>query len=295
MKEHSVNPTLKTTYRKQQTLQKEVSFLGIGIHTGKEVTMKFKPAKEGSGILFKRTDLPGSPQIPATVEYVCDTLRSTTIGIRDVRVHTVEHVLAALYANNIDNLIIEVSAIEPPIGNGSSDIFVDMIDKAGIALQDATLPVVELHRPIYWCDKDIQIVALPSDEYRISYTLHYPGSKVLSSQFHSSAITPEIFKSEIAPCRTFSLYEEVTMLMDRGLIKGGSLDNCVIIRDDVVFSKNGLFFQNEMCRHKILDIVGDLSLIGFKFLAHIIAIRSGHGSNYEFAKKFYNYITREHC
>lgn len=293
MKEPSVNPALKTTYRKQQTLLKEASFSGLGIHTGTEVSMRFIPSKEGSGVLFKRTDLPGEPQIPATIEYVCDTLRSTTIGIRDVKIHTIEHVLAAIYANNIDNLIIEVSSIEPPIGNGSSDIFVDMIENAGIALQEATIPIVELQKPVFWSDKEIQIIALPCDEYRISYTLNYPGSRALSTQFHSIAITPESFKHEISPCRTFSLYEEVSMLMDRGLIKGGSLDNCVIIRDEAVFSKNGLFFPNEMCRHKILDIVGDLSLIGFKFHAHIVAIRSGHASNYEFAKRLYKYITME--
>lgn len=295
MKEHAVNPALKTTYRKQQTLLKEVSYAGIGIHTGREVSMRFVPAKEGSGILFKRTDLAGSPQIPATVEYVCDTLRSTTIGVRDVKVHTVEHVLAALYANRIDNLIIEVSSIEPPIGNGSSDVFVEMIEKAGITTQEAFLPIVELQKPVYWSDSEIQIIALPSDEYRISYTLNYPSNKALSTQFHSAVITPEGFKQEISACRTFSLYDEVSMLIDRGLIKGGSLDNCVIVKDDIIFSKNGLFFPNEMCRHKILDIVGDLSLIGFNFMAHIVAIRSGHASNYEFAKRLYNYITMENC
>lgn len=291
----SVNPALKTTYRKQKTLQRESSFSGIGIHTGKQVTMRFMPAKEGTGILFKRTDLPGQPLIPATIEYVCDTERSTTIGIRDVKVHTVEHVLAALYANEIDNAIIEVSTVEPPVGNGSSDIFVNMIEKVGILQQEATTPIVHVQKPVYWSNGNIQIVALPSDEYRISYTLNYPDSRALKAQFHSVTITAENFKQQIAPCRTFSLYQEVSMLIDRGLIKGGSLDNCVIIKDQAIFSKNGLFFPDEMCRHKILDIVGDLSLIGFKFYAHIIAICSGHTSNYCFAQILYNYITMENA
>lgn len=295
MNRASLNPALKTTYRKQKTLQKEVSFSGIGIHTGKQVVMRFVPAKESTGILFKRTDLPGQPLIPATLEYVCDTLRSTTIGIRDVKVHTVEHVLAALFANEIDNAIIEVSTIEPPVGNGSSDVFVEMIEKAGIIQQETTTPIVHVQKPVYWSDREIQLVALPSDEYRISYTLNYPDTKALKAQFHSVTITPDNFKQQIAPCRTFSLYEEVSMLMDRGLIKGASLDNGVVIKDQAIFSKNGLFFPNEMCRHKILDVVGDLSLIGFKFYAHIIAIRSGHPSNYGFAKTLYNYITMENA
>lgn len=288
-----MNPNLQTTYRKQQTIKSEVSFSGIGIHTGKEVLMRFLPAKEGSGILFKRTDLPSCPLIPATIEYVCDTSRSTTIGIGKIHIHTVEHVLAAVYSQQIDNLIIEVSNIEPPVGNGSSDVFVAMIEKVGICKQEAAAPIVKVQKPIFWDDEEIQIVALPYDGYRISYTLNYPNSKVLKAQFHSIDVTPESFKAEIAPCRTFSLYEEVSMLMDRGLIKGGSLNNAVVIDGDVVFSKEGLFFDDEMCRHKILDMIGDLSLVGFNFHAHILAIRAGHASNYAFAQRLYHYITTE--
>lgn len=257
--------------------------------------MRFLPAKEGTGILFKRTDIPGEPTIPATIEYVCDTARSTTIGIGNIKIHTVEHVLAAVAAYQVDNLIIEVSNIEPPVGNGSSDVFVQMLEQVGICQQEALAPSVHLQTPIYWSDESIHLVALPSDEYRISYTLNYPETEALKSQFFSLAISSESFKREIAPCRTFSLYEEVSMLMDRGLIKGGSLDNAVVIKGEAILSKNGLFFPDEMCRHKILDLIGDLSLIGFNFYAHIIAIRSGHASNYALAKKLYNYITMENC
>lgn len=291
----SINPTLQTTYRKQQTLKREIAFSGIGVHTGKEVLMRFIPAKEGTGILFKRTDLAGQPIVPATIEYVCDTSRSTTLGLGKVFIHTVEHVLAAINAYNIDNLIIEVSNIEPPIGNGSSDIFVDMIEKASIVQQDADVAIVELQKPVFWTEGDIQLVALPDPSYRISYLLNYPNNPILQSQFHSVSISPESFKSELAPCRTFSLYEEISVLIDRGLIKGGSLDNAVVIQGETVFSKNGLFFPNEMCRHKVLDIVGDLSLIGFRFNAHVIAIKAGHASNFAFAKKLYHYITTENC
>ncbi len=289
----TVNPALETIVRKQRTLKSPSSFSGIGIHTGKEVGLRFCPAKEGTGIVFKRIDLPSQPIIPATVEYVQDTSRSTTIGIKDVRIHTVEHVLSAIKAFNIDNLCIEISSIEPPVGNGSSDVFVEMIEKVGVREQEHSLPIVKIQQPVYWSEGEIHLVALPYDGYRISYTLSYPGSSFLRGQFHSVLVNEENFKKEIAPCRTFSLYKEISALMDRGLIKGGSLDNAVVIKDDLILSKGGLFFPDEMARHKILDLIGDLSLIGFDFHAHIIAIRSGHASNFAFARRLLTHITTE--
>lgn len=289
----TVNPALETIVRKQRTLKDFSSFSGIGIHTGKEVGLRFCPAKEGTGIVFKRIDLPSQPIIPATVEYVQDTSRSTTIGINDVRIHTVEHVLSAIKAYNIDNLCIEISSIEPPVGNGSSDVFVEMIEKVGVREQEHTVPIVKIQQPVHWSEKDIHLVALPYPGYRISYTLSYPESSFLRGQFHSVLVNEENFKREIAPCRTFSLYKEISFLIDKGLIKGGSLDNAVVIKDDVVLSKGGLFFPDEMARHKILDLIGDLSLIGFHFHAHIIAIRSGHASNFAFAQRLLTHITTE--
>lgn len=277
--------------RKQQTLKDKIEYSGIGIHTGRDVTMRFCPAPPNHGIVFKRVDLAGSPLIPATVEYVCELLRSTTIGVGNVKIHTVEHVLAALHAYHIDNLLIEINNIEPPVGNGSSDVFVDMIENVGIEVQEADTHIFKVDTPIYWMDNEIQVIALPYDGFRVSYTLNYPGSKILKAQFHTLEITPESFKNEISPCRTFSLYEEVSMLLDKGLIKGASLDNAVVIKEDVVLSKNGLFFPDEMVRHKILDVIGDLKLVGIDFYAHIIAIRSGHASNHELAKKLYHAIT----
>jgi len=284
---------LKVKYRKQRTLQKIVSFSGLGVHTGERVTMRFCPAEEGTGIIFQRIDLPDQPIIPATIDYVCDTLRSTTIGINKVRVYTVEHVLAALRAFDIDNLRIEVSNVEPPIGNGSSDVFIQMIEEGGIQEQQADVSICKVLEPLYWSEKDIHLVALPYDGYRISYTLNYPETKILRSQFYSVIVNAENFRNEIGPCRTFSLYEEVAMLMDRGLIKGGSLDNAVVIKDDVVFSREGLRFPDEMVRHKILDVIGDLALVTLPFEAHIIAIRSGHTSNFQLAKSINKHITAE--
>lgn len=289
------NPTI--LYRKQRTLKEPAQFSGIGIHTGKQVTMRFVPAQEGTGIVFQRTDLPNCPVIPATVEYVRDTNRCTTLGFADVRIHTVEHVLAAIKAYDIDNLRIEVSDIEPPVGNGSSDLFVEMIEKAGIEEQVDDVPIYKLKTPVYWSDKQIHLVALPYDGFRISYTLQYPESELLRAQYQSILINSENFKREIASCRTFSLYEELSTLIDKGLIRGGSLANAVVIKaepdGDVVFSKDGLFFPDEMVRHKILDVVGDLALTGLSFHAHIIAIRTGHAATVDFAKILLTHITTE--
>lgn len=271
--------------RFQNTLSREISFSGIGIHTGECVYMTFVPAPENTGILFQRIDLPNQPIIPANLKHVVDTSRCTILGINSVRIHTVEHVLAALKAFKIDNLIIQVSNLEPPVANGGSFEFVQMIEEAGIKCQNEKIPIFTLNEPIYWSNGDIHLIAIPDKEYRISYTLHYPQTQMLSSQYCSFSINSKVFKNEIAPCRTFSLYSEVSALMDHGLIKGGSLDNAVIIKDDAILSKGGLFFKDEMARHKILDLIGDLSLIGFDILAHIISIKSGHASNYALAKK----------
>lgn len=272
-------------YRRQKTLRESASFSGVGLHTGHEVTMTFFPAEEDTGIIFERCDLPGRPTVPAFIEHVQDTSRSTTLGIGQVRLHTVEHVLAALHAYQIDNVRIEISAPEPPIGDGSSLPFMEMIEAAGVVQQEKTRPILQLKEPVYYSHGDIHLVALPSNEYRISYTLHYPNISAIRSQYFSLPITLENFRTQLANCRTFSLYDEVSMLIELGLIKGGSLENAVVIKDDVIFSKDGLKFPDEMVRHKILDLVGDLALVGAPFHAHIIAIRSGHAANTAFCRK----------
>lgn len=272
---------------RQRTLKNDACFSGIGLHTGRLVSIRFVPAPVGTGIVFKRVDLPGEPIIPARTDHVIDTSRSTSIGSGNVRIHTVEHVLAAVHAYRIHNLIIELTNIEPPIGHGSSSVFVDMIEEAGLVEQEGFEEVLTIKEPIYHSDHEIHLVALPHQGFKISYTLNYPETAAIKSQYCSFEITSDTFKQEIAPCRTFVLYEEVSILMDRGLIKGGSLDNAVIIKGEAIFSKGGLFFSDEMARHKVLDIIGDLSLVGYHINAHIIAVRSGHEANVALAKKIF--------
>lgn len=278
--------------RKQRTLNREVSYSGIGIHTGKEVSLRLCPAPEHTGIVFQRIDLPGRPIVPASVEYVQDTSRSTTLGIGDVRIHTVEHILAAVHAFGIDNLCIQITEAEPPIGDGSSAVFVEIIENAGIREQAAETSIASLKKPIHISHGGTHLIALPSDEYRISYTLHYPSTPVIRSQYLSIEINEENFKKEISVCRTFALYDEIKVLMERGLIRGGSLENAVVIKDDVIFSKEGLRFSDEMVRHKILDLIGDLSLVGLHFVAHIIAIRSGHATNVALGKELLAHVSQ---
>lgn len=270
------------------TLKRAVSFSGIGVHTGEVVEMTFQPAPPGTGILFEKDGV----QIPATADYVVDTSRSTTIGLGNTRIHTIEHVMAALYAYKIRNLIVQLSNIEPPIGNGGSDHFVAMIEEAGIEEQGEDL-YVAIDEPIYFQKDAITLVALPYDGLKVSYTLHYPGVAPIESQFYEAEITPELFKKEIAPCRTFSLYNEVSYLLDKGLIRGASLANGVVVCEKAILSKEGLHFNNEMARHKMLDLIGDLALLGFPYKAHIVAIRSGHATNVAFAKTILQKVSHD--
>ncbi len=279
--------------RKQATIQNPVSYSGIGIHTGRDVQIRFVPAKEGEGIFFKRVDLPSQPIIPARIEYVFDTQRSTNLALQDVRLYTVEHVLAAVRAWEIDNLCIELSNIEPPAGDGSSLVFMKMLEEAGRQELSASIPIRSLTKPVSLSHNGIHLVALPSDTYMISYTLDYPGVSGIGTQYFSFDVTKKNFEEQVAPSRTFSLYDEIAILMDRGLIKGGSLENAVVIKNDTVISKDGLRFPNEMARHKVLDMIGDLSLVGFPFVAHIISIKSGHATNVAFAKKLYEHLSTE--
>lgn len=204
---------------------------------------------------------------------------------------TVEHVMAALHAFQIDNLCVQVTEAEPPVGDGSSLPFVEMIESVGIEEQKEVATIVKLKSPIHFSQGATHLVALPSDHFRISYTLHYPHTPVIRSQYFSFEVTEENFKKEVAASRTFALYEELTALMEKGLIRGGSLENAVVIKDDVIFSKEGLRFPDEMVRHKALDLLGDLALVGFHFLAHVIAIRSGHSSNIALGKELINQVS----
>lgn len=287
------NSRLKCRYRTAYTIQKEVQRDGKGLFSGIPCNIRLCPAEEKSGVLFQRTDLPGQPILPAQLEYVQGTPRCTVIGKDGVSIQTVEHLLAVLSAYQIDNLLIQVSGPEVPVFDGSSLAFVEMIEEAGLEIQEEKKAVYSLSSPVYWSQNETHIVALPSDEFRISYTLHYPQSNFLKSQFYTTAVQPDLFKNEIAPCRTFSVYEEIAPMIEKGLFKGGSLENAVVIKEDKVMNPEGLRFPDETVRHKVLDMIGDLFLVGSPFTAHIIAIRSGHFSNSAFAMELLNHFKRE--
>ena len=278
--------------KKQRTLQRRVHASGIGLFSGQKVSICLCPTLENSGILFRRIDLPHQPILPARSEYVQGTPRCTIIGNGKDSVQTVEHLLAALRAYDIDNILIEISGCEVPIFDGSSKHFVDMVEEGGICELKEEKEVIRLKNPIFWSQGDIHLIALPSEEYRISYTLHYPHSQTIGTQFYTFSLDQERFKNEIASCCTFSIYEEIAPMIEKGLVKGGSLDNAVIIKGDEVVNPEGLRYADEMVRHKVLDLIGDLSLVP-PFLAHVIAVRSGHASNNAFAKQLLNHIKME--
>ncbi len=276
----------------QKTIAKPVSHVGIALHTGNRACITFKPAPANHGVVFIRTDLPAAVSIKADVAHVVSTLRGTNLGVGDVRIHTVEHVLASLMGFGIDNLIIEMDANEPPVGDGSALPFVDMIKEAGIVEQNTVRDFYFFRDPVWFSDDAGTLIELPSSELRFSCTIDF-NHALLKSQYLSLPITPEIFEKEIAPARTFCFYHEVEALQDKGLIKGGSLDNAVVIGDQAIFSKGDLRFPDEFVRHTMLDIMGDLSLLARPFKAHIVAIKSGHELNSKLARQLWPGIQKK--
>lgn len=301
---------------KQHTLQSEVSISGTGIHTGVLVDMILKPAAPNFGIQFQRTDLPGEPIIKADCDLVTDTSRGTTLEINGVKINTVEHVLAALVGMGIDNVLISLNGPEVPIIDGSSGPFVEMIERAGVEEQSAEKFWYILGQNILYKDekKNVELIAMPANEYSVTTLIDF-NSPVLGTQ-HAGLKHIQDFKNEIAPCRTFCFLHELEMLLDNNLIKGGDVNNAIVVVDKPVdnremvrlakiFGKEKievksegylnnieLRFPNEPARHKLLDVVGDLALIGFPVKAQIIANRPGHSSNVEFAKKIKQYIKK---
>lgn len=273
---------------KQRTIKDSISLPGVGLFTGEGALLTLKPAPSDTGIIFKRVDLSEDIEIPAKLEFVKETPRCTIMGNNGVTVLTVEHLLSALYAFGIDNIFIEIDGPEIPVGDGSSRLFVDLIKRAGIREFEKEREVIGIDEPVHFSNEDVHIIALPSREFKISYLLHYPESKLLKSQYYSLVVDEGRYIEEIASCRTFSIYEEVEPLLTRGVIKGGGLNNAVIIKNNKILNPEGVRFKEEMARHKILDLIGDLSLIGAKLNMHVIAIRSGHASNISFAKKLLN-------
>src|SRR5438874_6889649 len=272
----------------QQTLAKSASVSGTSLHTGEKVTIKLQPAPVDSGITFKRRDLAEEPTIAATIANLKTVERATTIGEGSVRVHTVEHILSSLAAMGVDNAIVEMDANEPPIGDGSARPYVELIKKAGVASQETPRRVFDVREPIHVETKSGSLlVVLPDPKFRISCTQAGPNGQF--TQFFSTEITPAIYEREIAPARTFVFYEDVQHLMDKNLIKGGSLENAIVIRGEAVLSKEPLRFPDEFVRHKILDIIGDLALFGQRIRGHVVAVKPGHAINAELARS----ITRE--
>ena len=269
---------------KQQTLASPAALTGTSLHTGERVTLTMTPAPVNTGIKFRRVDLPDKPFIDAHVSKVQTVERATTLAEGSVKVHTVEHVISALVGMGVDNAIIEMDANEPPIGDGSARPFVDCIKKAGIVEQDVNRRVFEIRETIHLVTKTGSLITIvPDKNFRISCTQVGPDGRM--TQFFSTVITPETYEKEIADARTFVFYEDVQPLLEKGLIKGGSLENAIVIKGDSVMSKEALRFPEEFARHKILDLVGDLMLGGKRIMGHVIAVKPGHGPNTQMAEK----------
>ncbi len=268
---------------RQHTLAKAVSMTGTSLHTGEQVTLTLQPAPENFGFKFRRVDLDDKPFIPALAEKVQKVERATTIAEGGVNVHTVEHVLSALAGMGVDNAIIEMDANEPPIADGSARPYVELIKSAGLAEQKEARRIFEIREPIYQETRDGTILTIvPDKKFRISCTNVGPDGRF--TQYFSTEITPETYEREISAARTFVYYEDIAPLMEKGLIKGGTLEAAIVIRGDSLLSKQPLRFEDEFVRHKILDIVGDLMLSGKRILGHVIAVRPGHGPNTELAR-----------
>lgn len=294
---------------KQHTIKKSVTLSGVGLHTGVETNMTFLPAKPGHGIKFQRTDMEGAPIVDADVDNVVDLSRGTTIEQSGARINTVEHTLAALVGLEIDNVLIQLDGPEPPIMDGSSKQFVDILNEAGTEEQNALRDFYEVQDSLFYRDasRDVEIAALPLDDYRVTVMIDY-NSPVLGSQ-HASLTDIKQFEKEIASCRTFCFLHELEMLHKHNLIKGGDLNNAIVVVDRVVkedeleslaklfnkpkveVKKEGILnnvelrYKNEPARHKLLDVMGDLALAGKPIKAQILAARPGHAANVAFAKK----------
>ena len=300
----------------QHTIAAEASISGVGIHSGQTVDLRLKPAEPNTGIVFKRIDLPGAPTVKADADNVSDTTRSTTLSANGATVGTIEHLMAALVGNSVDNVLIEINAAEVPILDGSAEPFSQILQQAGIKKQEAPKIYYTLQHNIVFLDeeKKVEMVALPYDGYRINTLIDF-NSPVLGTQ-HAALKDLSDFNKEVAPCRTFSFFHELEYLIDNNLIKGGDINNAIVVvdkpvtdaqvqriakafkKDNVKVTEGGILnnlelrFPNEPARHKLLDVIGDLALVGIPFKAHIIANRPGHASNVAFAKKIKEHLKK---
>jgi UDP-3-O-[3-hydroxymyristoyl] N-acetylglucosamine deacetylase / 3-hydroxyacyl-[acyl-carrier-protein] dehydratase len=267
----------------QQTLNRPASYSGIGLHSGNRVTMTFLPAPPNTGIRFRRVDLEGKPEIEAQVENVVENNRSTTLAKGNTRIHTVEHILATFAGYGIDNAIVELDANEPPIADGSSREYCKMVQSAGIVPQDERREPYAVTAPIQLEMGETMMTLLPDDAFKISCTSADKQGRF--TQFYSLDVSPTTWEHDLAHARTFCFYEEIEFLIKNGLIKGGSLENAVVIRDDAVLTNEPLRYPDEFVRHKMLDIVGDLSLLGRPLRGHLIAVKPGHAANCELVRR----------
>jgi len=295
----------------QMTIGKAVKMSGSGLHTGVQTTMTLRPAPENYGIRFRRVDLNGNPEVPADVDHVVEVERGTTLAVGEARVHTVEHVLAAVSGLQVDNLIIELDNIEPPIADGSARPFIDLLLEAGIVQQKSPKDYLIIDQVIHFQneEKGVDIVALPTDDFRLSVVIDY-NNPALGSQHTGLFNLEKEFVEEFGSARTFCFLHEVEVLRDKGLIRGGNLDNAIVIVDrelsdgelgklakklgidhSLILGTSGvlndkhLHYRNEPARHKLVDLMGDLALIGAPLKAQVLAARPGHASNVEFARK----------
>ncbi|MBI3849655.1 MAG: bifunctional UDP-3-O-[3-hydroxymyristoyl] N-acetylglucosamine deacetylase/3-hydroxyacyl-ACP dehydratase [Verrucomicrobia bacterium] len=267
----------------QQTIGKPVSYSGIGLHSGNRVAMSFLPGAPNSGIRFRRVDLEGNPEIEARVENVSETTRSTTLSKGNIKIHTVEHVLAALAGCGIDNAVVELDANEPPVGDGSAREYCRMIESAGLVPQADRREPYTVTAPIELQMGETVMSIFPNDTFKITCTSADKQGRF--TQFYSVELSPKTWERELAHARTFCFYEEIEFLIKNGLIKGGSLENAVVIREDAVLTNEPLRYPEEFVRHKILDIVGDLSLLGRPLCGHLIAVKPSHTANCELTRQ----------
>ena len=299
---------MMTEYK--NTIRSEASYTGIGLHTGEFSTIRFKPADKDSGIVFVRVDMPGQPEIPADIDHVVDMSRGTTIGIKDATVGTIEHVLSAIKGLNIDNIRIEIDGPEAPVADGSAIVFLNLLKKAGIVKQDAEREYFEFDEPISFSapEENVDIVIVPSNELKITFMIDYKHP-YLGTQY---TWLPDlsVYEKEFAGARTFCFINEILKLKEMGLIKGGSLENALVIAEpgisdeelkhlqDVfgyhepitvspqgILNSHPLRYYNEFVRHKVVDLLGDIALLGVPIKGHILAARSGHKTNAELVKK----------
>jgi UDP-3-O-[3-hydroxymyristoyl] N-acetylglucosamine deacetylase/3-hydroxyacyl-[acyl-carrier-protein] dehydratase len=274
----------------QQTLNRAATFTGLGLHNGNKVTMNILPAPAGSGIRFRRTDLDGKPEVEARVENISVTQRSTTLTKGNVKIQTVEHVLAALVGLGVDNAIVELDANEPPIADGSAREFTRVILAAGLKELPDKREYITLTEPIELRSGDTVMTVFPDENFRITCTS--TDKKNRFTQFFTTEINPKTWEKELSHARTFVFFEELEYLYKNGLIKGGSLKSAIVIRDDAVLTTEPMRYPEEFVRHKIIDIIGDLALLGKPIKAHVVAVRPGHAANCELAKKIHEQINR---